>query len=101
MKKKVKQKIATGNLLLSSPLFRLIAPKCTPLSNRPISHTNKASGQRSQRSNQKPKGEIGGHHHEDKFVGNEQHQRIIKLGHSDGAEQIPKAQADLHQTKTD
>ena len=30
------QKTATGNLLLSSPLFRLATPKCTPLWYRPI-----------------------------------------------------------------
>ncbi len=36
MKKKVEQKIAIGNLLLSSPLFRLAAPKHPLFFNPPI-----------------------------------------------------------------
>jgi hypothetical protein len=36
LKKKVEQKIAIGNLLLSSPLFRLAAPKHPLFCNPPI-----------------------------------------------------------------
>ncbi len=40
-KKKVRQKFAIGNLLLSSALFRQAAPKCTPLWHLPIAKMQK------------------------------------------------------------
>jgi hypothetical protein len=41
--KKIRQKFAIGNLLLSSPLFRLTAPKCNPLWHLSIDHLGSIS----------------------------------------------------------